>query len=216
MSEITPSEGYGASAHLRMRLLKDRLARYAVAIGGNSVIVAILLIFFYLLSVVLPLGDAPEMHPQASYQLVVDAPVEYLAMEEQAEIGVVIDRLGRVRFLSTGDGGLISETQLPIPERVTVDSFSAARPNTGIVALGLSNGQALLTLNSAGMSLLRELVTYTMEDSDLIPCVLKTIFAARAIGRIGDRSSNICEYVIYLVKGKDVRHTKLDKSVTKS
>src|SRR5210317_304372 len=144
MSETTPNTDYGASAHLRMRLLKDRLARYAVAIGGNSVIVAILLIFFYLLYVVLPLGDAPEMHPQASYQLVADAPIEYLAMEEQAEIGVVIDRLGQVRFLSTGDGGLISEMQLPIPEGVTVDSFSAARPNTGIVALGLSNGQALV------------------------------------------------------------------------
>jgi phosphate transport system permease protein len=57
MSEITPNEAYGASAHLRMRLLKDRLAQYAVAIGGNSVIVAILLIFFYLLYVMLSLGN---------------------------------------------------------------------------------------------------------------------------------------------------------------
>lgn len=60
-------------------------------------------------------------------------------------------------------------------------------------------------------ALLRELMTYMMEDSDSIPCVLKTIFAARAIERIGDRASNICEYVIYLVKGKDVRHTALDE-----
>ena len=144
MSETKPDESYGSSAHLRMRLLKDRLARYAVAIGGNSVIVAILLIFFYLLYVVLPLGEAPEMHPQASYQLAVSAPVEYLAMEEQAEIGVVIDRLGLVRFLSTSDGRLISKTSYLSPTGVTVDSFSSARPNTGIVALGLSNGQALV------------------------------------------------------------------------
>ncbi|VAW82442.1 Phosphate transport system regulatory protein PhoU [hydrothermal vent metagenome] len=59
-------------------------------------------------------------------------------------------------------------------------------------------------------SLLRELMTYMMEDPTSIPGVLKTIFAARAIERIGDRSSNICEYVLYLVKGKDVRHTRLD------
>lgn len=58
-------------------------------------------------------------------------------------------------------------------------------------------------------ALLREMMTYMMQDTTSIPCVLKTIFAARAIERIGDRAGNICEYVIYLVKGKDVRHTGL-------
>lgn len=62
-------------------------------------------------------------------------------------------------------------------------------------------------------SLIRELMTYMMEDPHSIPCILKAIFAARAIERIGDRAANICEYVIYLVKGKDVRHTKVDQQV---
>ncbi|VAW73267.1 Phosphate transport system permease protein PstC (TC 3.A.1.7.1) [hydrothermal vent metagenome] len=141
MSEANSNTNYGASIHLRMRLLKDRLARYAVAIGGNSVIAAILLIFIYLLYVVLPLGDSPEMHRQASYSLAVDAPVEYIAMEEQAEIGVVIDHRGLVRFIATEDGKPVDEVQLAIPKGVSVVSFSAARPSTGIVALGLSNGQ---------------------------------------------------------------------------
>lgn len=143
-TDSTTGETYQGSAHLRLRLLKDRIARYAVAAGGNGVIVAILLIFIYLLYVVLPLGESPKMWQEAQYPLKVTAPVEYLAMEEQAEIGMVLDRSGLVRFLSTHDGSLIKEVRLPVPEGVTVDSFSAARPNSGVLALGLSNGQALV------------------------------------------------------------------------
>jgi phosphate transport system protein len=59
-------------------------------------------------------------------------------------------------------------------------------------------------------SIIRELMTYMMEDPRTIPQVLDVLWAARSIERIGDRCQHISDYIIYCVKGKDVRHTKIE------
>lgn len=57
----------------------------------------------------------------------------------------------------------------------------------------------------------RLLATHLVEDPRQVSKLFKITWCARALERIGDHSVNICEYVVYLVKGRDIRHTSFDK-----
>ena len=59
----------------------------------------------------------------------------------------------------------------------------------------------------------RKLITYMAEDPKMISTGLDLLFIAKAIERIGDHAKNIAEFVIYIVKGSDIRHTPQDNVI---
>ena len=130
-------------ARTRWRYLKDRFARWGVAVGGLGVIVAILLIFFYLAYVVLPLFAPAKVNSQGSYALPSAMATQQpwlLAMEEQAEIGVRLGSDGVAHFFDVESGALrLSEPLVDADEPAPV-VFDIVDRAAGRFAIGLADG----------------------------------------------------------------------------
>jgi phosphate transport system protein len=90
--------------------------------------------------------------------------------------------------------------------RKALDAF--ARLDTA-AALSILKDDDLIDKEFDGF--VRKLVTYMMEDPRTISASLDLLFLAKAIERIGDHAKNIAEFIIYIVKGADVRHTSMQE-----
>ena len=136
--------------HRKIRKIKDKLAGVSIGMGGSTVILAISLIFFYLLYEIMPLFKSAEMQPVASYAIPAQESGEslYYAIEEQAEKAFRITKNGRVIFFNTQDGSLDSTYQLPLQDNVFISSVTAASPSSRALLAGLSNGQVIIFKHS--------------------------------------------------------------------
>ena len=135
--------------------MKDVLARYAISVGGVGVILAVVLIFFYLLFVVVPLFKSAQLEEVTSYRLApagIGDETLHLAMEEQAEIGVRFTSSGLAQFFFTRSGAVIREQAIPLPPEITITSFTTGAPYSAVVAFGLSNGTAILARHAYQVS----------------------------------------------------------------
>ena len=85
-----------------------------------------------------------------------------------------------------------------------LDAFARMDANAAVVVVRQD-----FAIDSDHEAILRQNVTFMMEDVRNIGRMLDITYAARALERVGDHARNMCEYTIYLVKGRDVRHIDL-------
>ncbi len=131
-----------AKRRRKWRMLKDQIAKYSMTLGGISIIIAITLIFFYLLYVVLPLFLPASMNHIVQFSNP-DSSI-YIASEEKNELGVSFTNDADVVFFSLKDGKVISKYKIAIPDDTSITSFAVADPATDIVAFGLNDGRAVV------------------------------------------------------------------------
>ncbi|MGY3867499.1 ABC transporter permease subunit [Aeromonas bivalvium] len=130
----------------RKRRIKDTLAKYGVTTGGTLVLVALLLIFFYLLYVVKPIFNGASMEPLATFSLPVKDKTAWIGVEEQNEIGYRFSDKGEVNFFALQDdarfkvGQAIAQAQVP----GEISAVAIPTPGKAYLAYGFSDGKALV------------------------------------------------------------------------
>lgn len=127
------------------RKIKDSMTNYTITTGGMGVLIAILLIFFYLFYEIVPLFMPADIEQRHQFELsTAQAPSDtlFMSMEEQAEVAMKVTDQGLVTFFNTADGNVIKSNQLSLPGSVT--GFALNSEYDPLFALASSDGQVLL------------------------------------------------------------------------
>ena len=151
-----PSSIAGASAKMplmgtdrmalrrRWRHLSDKSAAVGIAVGGISVIAAILLIFAYLAYEIAPLFEGAEVEAAAEYSLVDTTPSLHLAIEEQSEMAMRLGEDGVARFFELATGEEVASIPVALPLGASISTLALDSEESGVFALGLDSGEAVV------------------------------------------------------------------------
>ena len=117
----------------------------------------------------------------------------------------IIEKSGAVRALPASELRVAADLATGLL-RKALDAFARLDTSAAVAILKEDN---LIDHEFDGF--VRKLITYMMEDPRTISASLDLVFIAKAIERIGDHAKNIAEFIIYIVKGEDVRHTSMEE-----
>ena len=112
------------------------------------------------------------------------------------------DRLTRIRFYDVVRMANGAQRML----RVALDGFARLDVNAAAEVVEQDND-----IDLAFNAIMRQLISFMMEDPRTISAALEVVFIAKAIERIGDHAKNIAESVVQVVKGKDMRHASAEQ-----
>jgi phosphate transport system permease protein len=147
----------------RSRLFKDRFAKWGISAGGVMVLIALLLIFFYLLYVVQPIFESAKVEKRNSFNVANAEQIVGLGVEEQTEVAFLLSQQGKVDFYSVQDGSFGKKLKTLSAELPSdASSFANSAPFQGHYAFGLENGSVVLVAP-------KFLVTFPNNERKLTP-----------------------------------------------
>jgi phosphate transport system protein len=111
-------------------------------------------------------------------------------------------RLTRVRYYDVARSAERAKEML----QLALDAFARMDVNAAADVIAIDE-----EIDAAFSSVMRQLISYMMEDPRTITPAIEIVFIAKSVERIGDHAKNIAEAVVQLVMGKDVRHASAEQ-----